>query len=602
MPRRRASSPLHGGARPPTSRIARSRRRADGGPARDPRHQHRRDVAHRARRRRRSSTPGCTRSRATTRRAAIDTLDTERIVAGAAPISAPAAPRASGPGRARRLWDRARSAAPAARAGHRAHRSRRAAARPAAWGGDPDDVRLVRGAAGRGASPRRARCCERLGALDGGALTPLGRRMQRAAAASAARPHPDRGAAAPATRRAPARSCSPSASSLPAAPRGDDVRSARRRSTRGRSLPPHVHQVARAARGRSAGARRSGTPRRAARVAEADAAARALRRLRRSPGAAPRARRATTLVLATGHRRRRSAARAACATASSWSRSTSRRPTARRAIRTRCVRIASRVEPRVDRRRPRSPSSTPSTPRTGRVRAWRRERVRRARARASIAQAPEPEPPRRGCWREAWLARGAGRGRRRLRSAASAFAGLDVDRARAASGRRRAASRRSTTIDLARARAARRCRASSTALAPDAPARAERAARGARLRGGRHRRGVGQAAGAVRAGRDAAHRAVGARRWSCRCSRRTAGRCRPRAICAASGIARIRRCGRSCAAAIRGTRGPTIPGRRRRPRAPSRGREALAPAAAPSRGSPSARYTRALQTPARPID
>ena len=62
---------------------------------------------------------------------------------------------------------------------------------------------------------------------------------------------------------------------------------------------------------------------------------------------------------------------------------------------------------------------------------------------------------------------------------------------------------------------------------------------------------------------------------ACRCSRRTAARSRSRAICAASGIARIRRCERNCAAAIRSIRGRRIRGRprlRREPRTQDSGR------------------------------
>ncbi len=57
-----------------------------------------------------------------------------------------------------------------------------------------------------------------------------------------------------------------------------------------------------------------------------------------------------------------------------------------------------------------------------------------------------------------------------------------------------------------------------------------------------------------------ARRAAAGARSSSSCSRRTAGRCRRRGTCAASGSAPTPRCARSCAAGTRGTRGPTIRG------------------------------------------
>ena len=74
--------------------------------------------------------------------------------------------------------------------------------------------------------------------------------------------------------------------------------------------------------------------------------------------------------------------------------------------------------------------------------------------------------------------------------------------------------------------------------------------------------GIGEAAGAVRSCRiaDASERRVCLSRFIC--SHPTAGRCRPREICAASGSAPIPRCARNCAADIRSIRGRKIRGRR----------------------------------------
>ena len=87
----------------------------------------------------------------------------------------------------------------------------------------------------------------------------------------------------------------------------------------------------------------------------------------------------------------------------------------------------------------------------------------------------------------------------------------------------------------------------------------------AHLPGRRHRRGRREAAGTVRPRRIAAARRRGGSRSSSSCSRRTAVRCRRRAISAASGIRRIRKCARNCAAAIRAIPGPKIPGPPHRP-------------------------------------
>ena len=74
-------------------------------------------------------------------------------------------------------------------------------------------------------------------------------------------------------------------------------------------------------------------------------------------------------------------------------------------------------------------------------------------------------------------------------------------------------------------------------------------------------------------------------RSCCICSRRTAGRCRRRATCGASGTAPTPRCARSCAAATRSIPGPRIPGPRRRPTAPSRGGDGAGTASDVRRGT-----------------
>ena len=179
---------------------------------------------------------------------------------------------------------------------------------------------------------------------------------------------------------------------------------------------------------------------------------------------------------------------------------------------------------------------------------------------------------------DAWLARGPREDDaqllRRLR-----FAGRERRRCR---GRRPRGRVRRASLDDVDARE-RRCRPTLVrALDRDAPEHASSVPSGrtvaARVRGGRQRVGVGEAAGALRAGRDAAHRSA-PRAGAARAARaeRPAGADR-RAICAASGTARIRRSARNCAGAIRSTRGRTIRGPRRRPRAPGSRRDANADA------------------------
>ena len=534
---------------------------------------------------------------------ALDTLDTERISQASADQRAGRAARL-GPGRARRLWD--------ARDRLRPHGepdiARIDLAGPlldlAAWGADPATFAWFEAPPADAVAAARA-LLQRLGALDGATLTPLGRRMQ-------ALPLPPRLARilieAGGAREA-ARACA-MLSERHLAP-------ARREATTcdllgsldaWASLPPHVHQVARqiedlAAGLASADSRASRTP--ARRSSGAPLAGPSPR-----PTCGGRSSSATPIAWRGGASRRGrrwcwrpgpapcSAARAASATASSWSRSTSRRPT-RAAIRwTRSARPrrqpgrAGVDRPDRDRRRARLRRADRARPRLA-ARALRSPGARRARAgaraggggRSALADAwlaGEPDETN-----AAWL--------RRVR-----FAGLAVDlpalvRA-AAHGRASLAD-----LDLARARAASPMTRELDRLAPthlDLPSgRRTRA----RLRGGRHasrrRPSCRSCSGWPR--RRAS--APPARRSCCRCWRPTAGRCRRRAICAASGIARIPRCARSCAAAIRGIPGPRIPGRRRRRREPGRGR-------APRRtaGVVASRIAvhdaRALQTPAGPID
>ena len=211
---------------------------------------------------------------------ALDTLDTERVSQASADQRAGRAARL-GPGRARRLWD--------ARDRLRAHGepdiARIDLAGPlldlAAWGTDPEAFAWFEAPPAEAVAAAR-RLLQRLGALDGSALTPLGRRMQ-------ALPLPPRLARilieAGGARDA-ARACA-ILSERQLAP-------ARREATTcdllgsldaWASLPPHVHQVARQIEDLAAGLA-SAAPRHGLR--RSGPAAGAVRRLRRSPGPAPR--------------------------------------------------------------------------------------------------------------------------------------------------------------------------------------------------------------------------------------------------------------------------------------------------------------------------
>ena len=297
----------------------------------------------------------------------------------------------------------------------------------AAWGTDPEAFAWFEAPPAEAVAAAR-RLLQRLGALDGSALTPLGRRMQ-------ALPLPPRLARilieAGGARDA-ARACA-ILSERQLAP-------ARREATTcdllgsldaWASLPPHVHQVARQIEDLAAGL--ASAARRAQAFAEADLRralfvgyADRLARRREAQG--------TTLVLATGTGAvlgRESGVRDGEFLVALDVQAPTR-PGDPNAL----VRVASRVEPEWI-----VPTAIAVEhafdPRTGRVRAWRRERFDRLML-AEHAQAPEPG--RRG--------RGAGGGvagagaRTRPTPAGSAASGspastIDLPGARAAGGGRR---------------------------------------------------------------------------------------------------------------------------------------------------------------------
>ena len=343
---------------------------------------------------------------------ALDTLDTERVSQASADQRAGRAARL-GPGRARRLWD--------ARDRLRAHGepdiARIDLAGPlldlAAWGTDPEAFAWFEAPPAEAVAAAR-RLLQRLGALDGSALTPLGRRMQ-------ALPLPPRLARilieAGGARDA-ARACA-ILSERQLAP-------ARREATTcdllgsldaWASLPPHVHQVARQIEDLASGLA-SAAPRQA--FAEADLRralfvgyADRLARRREAQG--------TTLVLATGTGAvlgRESGVRDGEFLVALDVQAPTR-PGDPNAL----VRVASRVEPEWI-----VPTAIAVEhafdPRSGRVRAWRRERVDRLML-AEHAQAPEPAAAAEAL-AAAWLARDPDETNagwlRRVR-----FAGLDVD-------------------------------------------------------------------------------------------------------------------------------------------------------------------------------
>jgi ATP-dependent helicase HrpB len=329
---------------------------------------------------------------------ALDTLDTERVSQASADQRAGRAARL-GPGRARRLWN--------ARDRLRAHGepdiARIDLAGPlldlAAWGADADTFPWFEAPPVDAIAAARA-LLQRLGALDGTTLTPLGRRIQ-------ALPLPPRLARilieARGARDA-ARACAIlSERSLAPARRETTTCDLLGSLDAWASLPPHVHQVARQIEDMAAtmalSAGRSPTPtsgppaspsipprqalaeadlRRALFVGYADRLAR-----RREP-------QGLTLALATGTGAvlgRESGVRdgdflvALDVQAPTRAQGQSQDPNA-------LVRVASRVEPEWI-----VPTAVAVEhafdPRTGRVRAWRRERFDRL-VLAEHAQAPEP--------------------------------------------------------------------------------------------------------------------------------------------------------------------------------------------------------------------
>ena len=428
----------------------------------------------------------------------------------------------------------------------------------AAWGTDPDafawfeapPAEAVAAARAAAAAPRRPRR-QRADAARPADAGP--------AAAAAAGPHPDRGGRRP--RRGAGLRDPLGAPARAGPPRGDDVRPPRLAGrvgvaaaarAPGRAPDRGPGGGARLRRSRRHGLRRSGP------------AAGAVRRLRRSPGPAPRG---AGHDAGAGDRdgrrprprerrpRRRVPGRARRPGADAPGRSQRAGP--RREPRRAGVDRADR-----DRRRARLRSAQRPGPRLA-AGALRSAGARRARAGARA------RPPRPRCWRRrGW--RGSPTRPTPAGSAASGSPASTIDLPalvrQAAGGVASLAD-----IDLARARAVRDGARARSPRA-DAPGPAERAAH-ARwptrpTAPSRRPPGCRSCSGWPR------RRASGrrARRSSCRCWRRTGGRCRPPATCAASGIAPIPRSGASCAAGIRGTRGPRIRGPRRPPRGPSRGR------------------------------
>ena len=278
-------------------------------------------------------------------------------------------------------------------------------------------------------------------------------------------------------RRGPARSCRSASSRRPGARRRPATSCGSLDAWA--SLPPHVRQVAATDRGSGGGARRR--RRRAARsgrrtcggrcssatpIAWRGGARRRARRWCSRPGPAPS-----------------SAARAASATASSWSRSTSQAPT-RPGDPNALVRMASRVE-----RDWIAPTAIAVEhafdPRTGRVRAWRARARTIGSSSPSTRRRPSP-PPRRELAGGGVAGARARRDQRRL--APPGPLRRPRDRPAVARARRgRAGARRWPRSIWPRMRRTR-WRRELDRLAPDAPGPAERAAHGAGLRGGRHRR------------------------------------------------------------------------------------------------------------------
>ena len=351
---------------------------------------------------------------------ALDTLDTERISQASADQRAGRAARL-GPGRARRLWDPRDRLSPHGEPDI----ARIDLAGPlldlAAWGTDADTFAWFEAPPVEAVAAARA-LLQRLGALDGDTLTALGRRMQALPLAPRlARILIEAGGARDAARACAILSERHLAPTRREATTCDLLSSLDAWS----SLPPHVHHVARQIEDLSArlGAQHSAeadaSPSRGA-FAEADLRralfvgyADRLARRRETQG--------TTLVLATGIGamlgRESGVSDGEFLVALDVQAPT--RPGDPNAL----VRVASRVEPEwiVPTR---IAVEHAFDARTGRVRAWRRERFDRLIL-AEHAQAPEPAAAAEAL-AEAWLAREPDEASRawlrRLR-----FAGLDVD-------------------------------------------------------------------------------------------------------------------------------------------------------------------------------
>ena len=127
-------------------------------------------------------------------------LELERITRTAR-SSAPAAPRGSVPDAARRLWDARDRLRPAREPEIQRVDLAGAAARRPGWGGDAATFEWFERRRTAIAWTRRWRCCERLGAIDGGRAHAARPSAAPPAAASAARPRPARRAAAVRSRR-----------------------------------------------------------------------------------------------------------------------------------------------------------------------------------------------------------------------------------------------------------------------------------------------------------------------------------------------------------------------------------------------------------------
>ncbi len=479
---------------PPTSRIARRPRIRPA--ARDPRDQHRRDVADRAGRRHGRRHRARTRSRATTRRGRSTRSTLERVSQASADQRAGRAARL-GPGRARRLWD--------ARDRLRPHGepdiARIDLAGPLLDSGGVGTATPTRSRGSRRRPPRRVAAArallQRLGALDGGTLTPLGRRLQALPLHAAAGAHPDRAGGARDAARACAmlseRSCAADA------PRGDDLRSAGLARRVGLAAAARAPGRApdRGAGGRDRGRGNAGRitpgprPKRicAARCSSATpiawpgAAKRRARRWCWRPGPAPCSGRESgvrdgeflvALDVQAPDARHGERACLWCASPAvvepEW------------IVPTEIV-----VEHAFDHR-------------SGRVRAWRRERFDRL-VLAEHEQRPSRRPPS-NVLAEAWLAQEPDDGERGGGCGVVSFAGARGRRADAGPQAAQAGARRSTTSTWPRTPRTRTTASSSGWRPATSLPSGRRTALD--VRGGRHRLGGREAAGAVRARRDTA--------------------------------------------------------------------------------------------------